>query len=122
MRRDAGIATIYAKRETAEAGLMPQPAWDVVKAQSYYATRTVGVTRYWQAQGHNDQIDLLIRIDRNASISTRDRCYLSPWTIETADGWYKILQVQHVTDEDGLLATELSLERIEEVEPYDIDG
>ncbi len=119
MRRDAGIATIYAKRETAEAGLMPAPVWDTVKATSYYASRTVGMARYWTAQGHNDQVDLLIRIDRNAAISTRDRVILSPFTIETPGGWYKILQVQHITDEDGLLATELSLERLDDLDPED---
>lgn len=119
MRRDAGIATVYAKRETSAAGLMPAPVWDVMRCQSYYAARTVGMSRYWTAQGHNDQIDLLIRIDRNAAISTRDRVYLSPFTVETLGGWYKILQVQHITDDDDLLATELSLEKIEDIDPED---
>ena len=117
MRRDAGIAIIYQKRETAEPGLMPQPVWDTVRTRSYYANRTVGITRFWTALGNNDQIDLLIRVDRDASISTRDRVYLTPFTRETIQGWYRIVQVQHVTDEDELLATDLSLERIDEINP-----
>lgn len=117
MRKDAGKAAIYKKRETAEAGLMPAPKWDVLRGEYYYGTRTVGINRYWTARGNNDQIDLLIQVDRDASISTRDRAFLSPFTRETVGGWYKILQVQHVTDEDGLLATELSLERIDEIDP-----
>lgn len=117
MRLDSGTVTVYSRRETADAGLMPAPVWDTVRCVRYYANRTVGVTRYWTAQGHNDQIDLLIRIDRVATITTNDRVYLQPYTRETVGGWYKILQVQHITDEDGLLATELSLERLDDIEP-----
>ncbi len=116
----AGTVAIYKKRETAGAGLMPAPKWDVLRCQYYYSALTVGVTRYWTARGNNDQVDLLIRTERDASISTRDRAVLTPFTGETVGGWYKILQVQHTTDDDGLLVTDLSLERIDELDPEEV--
>lgn len=116
----AGTVAIYKKRETAGAGLMPAPKWDVLRCQYYYSALTVGVTRYWTARGNNDQVDLLIRTERDASISTRDRAVLTPFTRETVGGWYKILQVQHTTDDDGLLVTDLSLERIDELDPEEV--
>lgn len=121
MRRDAGTVAIYKKRETAGSGLMPAPVWDVLRCAYYYGVRTVGVTRYWTALGNNDQIDLIIQVDRDASISTRDRAYLYPFTRETVGGWYKIVQVQHVTDEDDQLMTNLSLERIDELDPEEAE-
>lgn len=40
--------------------------------------RTVGITRFWTAASHNDRADLLVEIQRNAGISTADRCQLEP--------------------------------------------
>ncbi len=117
MTRDSGSVAIFKKHDPAENGAMPAPVWDVLRCEHYFGVRTVGVTRYWTARGNNDQVDLLIQIDRDASISTRDRALLHPFTRETVGGWYKILQVQHVVDDDGLLATDLSLERIEDLNP-----
>ena len=121
MTRDSGSVAIFKKRDPAENGAMPAPVWDVLRCEYYFGVRTVGVTRYWTARGNNDQVDLLIQIDRDASISTRDRAHLYPFTRETIGGWYKIVQVQHVTDEDGQLMTNLSLERIDELDPEEAD-
>lgn len=85
---------------------MPELVWSKIWA-SYYAEMTVGVNRYYIAMGHNDRVDQLIRVQRNREISpATDRAKIG-------GEWYRITQVQHVTDEDGLPMTDLSLERLE---------
>lgn len=117
MVRQSGVATIFARHDQTAAGLMPTPVWDVPKAQSYYAGKKVGINRYWSARGNNDQIDLLIEIDRCADVTTADRVFLEPFTREHIRGWYRIVQIQHDVDDDQLLVTDLSLERIQGLTP-----
>lgn len=108
-----GIATIWRGRNSASAGSMPSIVYDVKLAASYYGDKTVGVTRYWTAKAHDDRADLLIEIQRCAKVSTADRCQVEPCGDTGAAGMYKIIQVQHVVDADGLPMTDLTLERLE---------
>lgn len=109
MLLDSGIVTIYRQENIAEAGDMPQYGWTQVW-QSFYGEKTVGVGRYYVAMAQNDQIDLLIEVQRNRQLSAAtDRAEL--------DGtYYRIVQIQHVQDDDGLPMTDLALERIEGLE------
>ena len=71
----------------------------------------------------NDQIDMLIEIQRDRSVSAAtdrvgiDRQYLG---MDAVDGdnniYFRITQVQQVEDEDGLPMTDLALERIDGLE------
>lgn len=112
MRLDSGVATIWRLKSTAEPGEMPTGEYTREFFKSYYGDKTVGVTRFWTAKAHDDQADFLIEIQRNAGISTADRCQLVPYLDAGMAGYYKILQVQQVTDADGLPMTDLTLERI----------
>lgn len=116
MLLDSGIATIWRGTNTAQPGALPVIKYDQNYFASYYGEKTVGVQRYWTAQAHDDRADLLIEIQRNAGISTADRCQLQPAFDAAAAGYYKILQVQHLVDDDGQPVTDLTLERIDSLE------
>lgn len=100
-----GIVTIYRQEITSSPGDMPKYEW-IPFWRSYFGNKTVGITRYYTAMEHNDQVDLLIEVQRNTKISAAtDRAEI--------DGiYYRITQVQHLLDDDGLPMTDLSLERI----------
>lgn len=112
MLLDSGIATIWRAKTTSMPGNMPKEDFSEEYFKSYYGNKTVGITRFWTAKAHDDTADFLIEIQRNAGISTADRCQLTPYLDAEMGGYYKILQVQHVTDENGLPMTDLTLERI----------
>jgi len=112
MQLDSGIATILEGKNTSPPGSLPIMDYSNVRFESYYGEKTVGIKRYWTAYGHHDRADLLIEVLRNAKISTADRCMLSSFVDETVSGKYKIIQVQHLADEEGRLVTDLTLERI----------
>ena len=116
MLLDAGIATIWRGMNTASPGGLPVTEYTQQYFASYYGDKAVGVQRYWTARAHDDRADLLIEIQRNAGISTADRCQLQPALDEAAAGLYKILQVQHLLDSDGQPVTDLTLERIDSLE------
>ena len=77
---------------------------------TYYGEKTVGTNRYYIAKAQNDQVDMLIEVQRNRDISAAtDRAEI--------DGvYYRIVQVQQVTDENGTPMTDLALERVEGIE------
>lgn len=116
MLLDAGIATIWQGRNKSSAGSMPDIMYDEQVFASYYGEKTVGIGRFWKAKAQDDCVDLLIQVQRSAKISTNYRCYLQPSGDSGATGWYKILQVQHVVDEDGQPMTDLTLQRIEGID------
>lgn len=117
MLLDDGIATIWKPVQTGNPGGMAKEEYTKKYFASYYGNKTVGITRFWTAASHNDQADLLIEIQRNAGISTGDRCQLAPYLDTQAAGYYKILEVQHLEDEDGNPVTDLTLERMPFDEP-----
>lgn len=116
MLLDSGIAAIFRYANSAQPGEMPQPSWQNQVFASYYGDKTVGIQRYWTAAAHDDRADLLIEIQRCSAVSTADRCMLQPVLDEAAAGLYKIIQVQHLLDEDGQPVTDLTLERIDSLE------
>lgn len=116
MLLDSGMATIWRGRNTAPAGSKPVMKFDQKIFESYYGNKTVGVARYWTAKAQDDRADLLIEIQRNAGISTADRCELKPAFDSSAAGFYKILQTQQLLDEDGQPVTDLTLERLDSID------
>jgi hypothetical protein len=105
-----GQVEIYQLTNTALAGDIPKWRLDYLAA-FWYEERTVGVTRYSAALKTEVRIDMMIRIWRDKSITTAHICKID-------DVQYRIYQVQHSLNEDGLEVTDLSLERLGET--YDI--
>lgn len=95
MLLDAGVCAVYGETKTGWA----------LKSRHFYGERTVGMSRYYTALAENRKTDLLVRIWRDPSVTTTDLCVINAEQ-------YRILQVQHLADEDGLKVTDLSLERL----------
>lgn len=72
----------------------------------YYADRTVYHRRYWEAVQAGSRVDKLVRMPDHIDVTATDYAVLG-------DHAYRIEQVQHMEDEDGLPVTELSLRRME---------
>lgn len=116
MELDAGIATILRGRNTAGNGEMPNIVYDTQIFKSYYAEKTVGITRFYTAQSNGSQADLLIEIQRCGSIRPSDICRLQSFYDSGISGDYVVIQPQQVINEDNLPATDLTLQRIEPIE------
>lgn len=109
--RDAGLVTVCTLQNSAEAGLMPQETLTPVFAD-YFGERTVGYSRYYQALGVNEQVDMLIRIGRATGARIGMYAVLS---MSENDGQYRITNVQHLLDDDGLKCTDLTLTRMDDL-------
>ena len=112
--RDSGKVTFCTLTNTATAGFMPAMRL-VVSSEAFFEERAVGYNRFYAAQGVNEQIDLLIRVWRNTSVRIGMYAVLS---MSENDGQYRITNVQHLLDEDGLKVTDVTLSRMDEL--YDI--
>jgi hypothetical protein len=107
---DDGQVEIYGITNTASLGDMPKEG--LLYGSSYwYEEKTVGVTRFYAALKTDVNLEMVIRIWRDKAIDTSQICIID-------EIQYKIIQVQHGVNEDGLEITDLSLERLGEA--YDI--
>lgn len=100
---DSGVLTVYAVSST--EGTDPPPVKHRLreKLTCRYGDRVVGATRYYAAAKAGQQIDRVVRIWRDPSVTVRDVCLV--------DGaYYRIQKVTPTTDGDGLLVTDLDLE------------
>lgn len=118
---DVGIANIFRGRNAAENGEIPNMVYDTQVFSSYYGEKTVGFSRFFTAKSNDSQADFLIEIQRCGAIMPNDVCKMQSFVDSGISGTYKIVQVQHVTDEDGLLKTDLTLQRVNPIEG-DADG
>lgn len=115
MLLDSGVLTVCSRSNITRPGKMPAEKL-TKKSEHWYGERTVGYGRYFAAQQANEQVDILVRIWHDRDIRSTDYCVLE-------DGeQYRIVQVQHAVDEDGLRVTDLSLERLGENYELAIDG
>lgn len=110
MLLDSGIVTIYRQENIAEAGDMPQYGWDAGLAVLLWGKDRWRRTLLCGRGLRTTKLILLIEVQRNRQLSAAtDRAEL--------DGtYYRIVQIQHVQDDDGLPKTDLALERIEGLE------
>ncbi len=106
---DAGVLSVCSLTNTAQAGAMPVERLTPV-ATAYFEERTVGYNRYFTAMGANEQVDLMVRSWRLPEARAGMYAVLSS---SENDGQYRIIQVQHLLDDDGLKVTDLSLRRLE---------
>ena len=111
MNLDSGIAIIRRARNAGELGGFPVMVYDQEVFRSYFGMKTVGVIRNYLAQSANNQADFLIEIQRCTAVKTGDQAELKSSESEDFSGIYRIIQVQQVEDDDGLPATDLTIQR-----------
>ena len=121
MPLDAGELTVWRGTNSAPAGGMPAMDYTQVWG-SCYENRTIGVTRYYTAQQHGDRADVMVRVPRTYVISpAEDRIILNPYDHRDGNA-YRVTQKQDVLDENGLPATDLTMERDEGIDAGTIAG
>lgn len=106
---DAGLVSICTLTNTAAAGNMPAERLSILETM-YFGELTVGMNRFYAAQGVNQQVDLMIRVWRCPCAQAGRYAVLE---YSDYDGQYRIQQVQHRLDDDGLKVTDLTLTRLE---------
>lgn len=111
MTFDDGIVSLYNLTNTAAAGDMPSERL-TLHAQAFFGERVVGYGRQYSAKSVNEQIDMLIRIWEDRGLHAGMYAVIGP-------DQFRIDNVQHLLDDDGLRVTDLTLRRLEE--NYDID-
>lgn len=105
MTFDDGILTIYAAKNEAYTGLMPQIVLHE-KERFYFSFDTLGISRYYTALQARQQIEAVVNIPGWPDICATDICALE-------DGrQYRIVMRQPTLDDQGLRITKLSLERL----------
>lgn len=118
---DSGELTVWRGVNVSPPGGMPVQQYRQIWGSCYLA-RTVGVNRWYAGQQHGDRADLLVRVQRTYEINpAEDLVLLSPYDHKD-EGAYRITQKQDVTDEDGLPATDLTLERSAGIDAGAITG
>lgn len=108
MKHDDGILKIYEVTNTAANGYMPSYTKTLVSSH-FFEFRTVGYGRYFDAAGVNERVDLVCRI-------WEDRNIHNDYVVLLNGEYYRIVQIQHLFDDDNLRVTDLSLERISDIE------
>lgn len=104
-----GKVKIYSLQNVAAQARMPVEML-VEKSEAYYGERVVGFSRQYAAMGVDQRIDKLIRIWRDDKVSVKDYAILD----DACNEQYRIDNVQHLLDEDGLKVTDLSLYRMDQ--------
>ena len=91
---------------------MPQEKL-IPRSVHYYGERTVGYGRQYAAKGVQEQVDMLVRIWQDRGV--RIGMYI---LLETEEQ-FRIDNVQHLLDEDGLRVTDITLQRVDDL--YDVE-
>ena len=105
MNLDAGTLKICNLTNTAPRGTMPVEQL-VPVSRHWFGNLTVGVTRLYAAMGANQQIDLLVRIRYDQSVTAGQYAVLGN------GDQYRIDAVQQLVDDNGLKATNLTLSKV----------
>lgn len=103
MLLDDGVCKLYRVVSRSPAGGKPGRQMEYL-CDHWYQERVVGVTRHYTAMQAGKRIERVIRIWREPRITAGDCCVDN-------GSQYRIEQVQHLLNEDGLQVTDLTLER-----------
>lgn len=112
---DSGLCFICALENAARPGFMPVERLDI-KTRGFFEERIVGYNRLYAALGANEQIDLVIRMWRDPLARIGMYAVLSE---SENDGQYRITNIQHLLNDDGLKVMDLTLVRLEDF--YDVE-
>lgn len=113
MTYDEGLVTICKLDNIAPSGALPKERL-VKKEALFFGERTVGFSRQYAAKGVNEQVDRLIRTWRENAI------HIGMYAVMEDGEQYRIDNVQHLLDEDGLKITDLTLRRLDRL--YDVEA
>ncbi len=102
MLLDSGICAIYELLESTSTGVNQEYKLKM-KSRHYFKELTVGYERYYKARRSNESVDRSLRVWRDDAITTIDIC-------EVDAKRYRIRQIQHREDEDGMPVADLALE------------
>ena len=113
---DDGIIKICELTDIASDGDMPDEITTVLDSM-YFESRTVGYNRQYAAKGVNETVDMLVRVWRNASVRIGMMAVLTDYEgqVNESGDQYRIDNVQHLTDDDGLKVTDLTLSRMDDL-------
>lgn len=109
---DDGAVIICKLENRASPGNMPDEHL-VPFAQHDYGERTVGYGRQYAAKGVSEQVDMLIRFWQDRSVRIGMYAVID-------EEQFRIDNVQHLYDDDGLKVTDLTLRRLEDL--YDVSA
>lgn len=112
MLLDDGILWTCSLTNAATKGSMPKKKLQKV-TEYCYGERIVGYGRQYAAKGVNEQVDMLVRIWQDRSIR------IGMYALVNDEEQFRIDNVQHLTDEDGLKVTDLTLRRVDDL--YDVE-
>lgn len=113
MLLDGGILSVCNLVDKTPKGATPDMRLALF-SQHYYGERTVGYGRQYAAKGVNEQVDILARIWQDRTVR------IGMYAMLDTGEQFRITNVQHLTDDDGLRVTDLSLQRLDDL--YDVDG
>ncbi len=113
---DDGIIKICDLTNLAPDGDMPINQLTVLDSM-YFESRTVGYNRQYAAKGVNEQVDMLVRVWRNNTVHIGMYAVLTNYEgqVDESGDQYRIDNVQHLLDDDGLKVTDLTLSRMDEL-------
>ena len=111
MLHDSGTLTICSTENTAASGDMAKERL-IPGNKHFYGERTVGYGRQYAAMGVSQQVDMLAEIWQDRSVR------IGMYAVLDNDEQYRIDNVQHLENEDGLKVTYLSMRRLDDL--YDI--
>lgn len=113
---DDGIIKICDLTNLAPDGDMPRNQLTVLD-EMYFESRTVGYNRQYAAKGVNEQVDMLVRVWRNNTVHIGMFAVLTNYEgqVNESGDQYRIDNVQHLLDDDGLKVTDLTLSRMDEL-------
>lgn len=109
MTYDDGIAIFYKLVNVADPGDKPQYQPVEVNKQ-YFGFETIGSARYYNAMTAGINISYVIHVPFDMSIKTSQEVVLDEFG---SDDRYRIAQIQHAIDNDGVRFTRLTLELID---------
>lgn len=121
MPLDSGELTVWRGENNSPPGGMPVMNYKKIWG-SCYENRTIGVTRHYTAQQYGDRADALVRVHRTYEVDpATDRIVLAPYDHPDGNA-YRVTQKQDVLDDEGLPATDLTLERDEGIDAGTLKG
>lgn len=124
---DDGILQVYKLINTAAPGDMPKDELEVLTLDKeplewQFENRVIGYNRQYVAMGVGERVDMLIRIWRADQIRIGMIAILTEYDGQEnpLGDQYRISNVQHLTNEDGLKVTDLTLYRLDEL--YEVNA
>ena len=109
---DDGTLEVFELHECAAQGRKPKTVIRPLFEPCFYGELQVGYKRQYAAMGVSQQVDKLVRIWQNRDIA------IGMVAVLDEEKQYRIDNVQHTADDDGILITILTLRRLDDL--YDL--